>query len=119
MACLLSSVKSNLDKAAVYLSDARAGGVKVLTPDINRSVTDFAALNPAEVPPDVQLPPASPGAITIGLSAIRNVGVGLVELLLRRGADARRRNQRDLQAADFARLGGRDWLADRLELMTK
>ena len=83
MACLLSSVKSNLDKAAVYLSDARAGGVKVLTPDINRSVTDFAALNPAEVPPDVQLPPASPGAITFGLSAIRNVGVGLVELLLR------------------------------------
>lgn len=42
-----------------------------------------------------------------------------VELLLRQGADARRRNQRDLQAADFARLGGRDWLADRLELMTK
>ena len=82
MACLLSSVKSNLDKAAVYLSDARASGVKVLTPDINRSVTDFAALNPAEVPPDIQLPPASPGAITFGLSAIRNVGVGLVEVLL-------------------------------------
>jgi DNA polymerase-3 subunit alpha len=83
MACLLTSVKSNLDKAAVYLSDARANGVKVLTPDINRSITDFAALTIAEVPVDVVLPAGSPGAITFGLSAIRNVGEGLVELLLR------------------------------------
>ena len=83
MACLLTSVKSNLDKAAVYLSDARTTGVKVLTPDINRSITDFAALMPTEVPIDVVLPAGSPGAITFGLSAIRNVGEGLVELLLR------------------------------------
>ena len=82
MACLLSSVKSNLDKAAVYLSDARSNGVKVLTPDVNRSVTDFAALSVHEVPADVQLPTNSPGAITFGLSAIRNVGEGLVDLLL-------------------------------------
>ena len=83
MACLLTSVKSNLDRAAVYLSDARATGVKVLTPDINRSITDFAALMPCEVSFDVVLPAGSPGAITFGLSAIRNVGQGLVELLLR------------------------------------
>jgi DNA polymerase-3 subunit alpha len=82
IACLLTSVKSNLDKAAVYLSDARTAGVKVLTPDINRSVTDFAALAPSEVPPDIELPRNSPGAITFGLSAIRNVGEGLVEQLL-------------------------------------
>ncbi len=83
MACLLTSVKSNLDKAAVYLSDARANGVKVLTPDLNRSITDFAALTVSEVPVDVELPAGSPGAITFGLSAIRNVGEGLVDLLLR------------------------------------
>ncbi len=47
-ACLLSSVKSNLDKAAVYLSDARSAGIKVLTPDINRSVMDFATVDPDE-----------------------------------------------------------------------
>ncbi len=81
-ACLLTSVKSNLDKAAVYLADARQMGIKVLTPDVNRSVTDFAALAPADVPPDTSLPLGSPGAITFGLSAIRNVGEGLVELLL-------------------------------------
>jgi DNA polymerase-3 subunit alpha len=82
LACLLTSVKSNLDRAAIYLSDARATGIKVLTPDINRSRTDFVALSPADVPDDVQLPPGSPGAITFGLSAVRNVGEGLVEVFL-------------------------------------
>ncbi len=83
MACLLSSVKSSIDRAAVYLSDARAMGLKVLTPDLNRSITEFAAMAPADVPVDVVLPLGSPGAITFGLAAIRNVGQGLVELLLR------------------------------------
>ena len=80
--CLLTSVKSSLDKAAIYLSDARSMGIKVLTPDINRSVSDFAALSPDEVPPGVELPYGSPGAIAFGLSAVRNVGEGLVELLV-------------------------------------
>ena len=34
------------------------------------------------MPPGVTLPVGSPGAITFGLSAVRNVGEGLVELLL-------------------------------------
>ena len=80
--CLLTSVKSNLDKAAIYLSDARSMGIKVLTPDINRSVGDFAALSSDEVPPGVELPIGSPGAIAFGLSAVRNVGQGLVEQLV-------------------------------------
>ncbi len=88
LACLLTSVKGNLDRAAIYLSDARAMSVKVLTPDVNRSVLDFAALAPHEVPPDCQLPLGSPGAITFGLSAIRNVGEGLVlQLVAERDAN--------------------------------
>jgi len=82
LACLLTSVKSNLDKAAVYLSDARSMGIKVLTPDVNRSVIDFAALAPDQVPEGVTLPIGSPGAITFGLSAVRNVGESLVTQLL-------------------------------------
>ncbi len=81
-ACLLTSVKSSLEKAAVYIAECRAMGIKVLNPDINRSVTDFAALAPEEVPAGVGLPVGSPGAITFGLSAVRNVGAGLVGLLL-------------------------------------
>ena len=81
-ACLLTSVKNNLDKAAVYLADCRAMGIKVLPPDVNRSEMNFAALAPENVPDGVALPMGSPGAITFGLSAVRNVGEGLVELLL-------------------------------------
>jgi DNA polymerase-3 subunit alpha len=83
LACLLTSVKTNLEKAAVYLADARANGITVLTPDVNRSQSDFAALAPSQVPAGVVIAPSSPGAITFGLSAVRNVGEGLVELLLR------------------------------------
>ena len=81
-ACLLTSVKSNLDKAAVYLSDCRSAGIKVLTADINRSVIDFDAIPTALVPDDVSLPIGSPGAITFGLSAVRNVGAALVGQLI-------------------------------------
>lgn len=38
-----------------------------------------------------------------------------VDLLLARGADAKRRNDLDLSAVDFARQGGRDFLVDRLQ----
>ena len=82
LACLLTSVKSSLEKAAVYISECRTLGIRVLTPDINRSVTDFAALAPDQVPEGVVLPIGSPGAITFGMSAVRNVGSGLVALLL-------------------------------------
>ena len=58
---LLTSVKHNLDKAAVYLADCRASGIKVLPPDINRSVSDFAPLRREDVPDDVDLPVGSPG----------------------------------------------------------
>lgn len=81
-ACLLTSVKNNLDKAAVYLADCRSSGIKVLSPDINRSVNDFAAIRADRLPPGIELPMGSPGAITFGLSAVRNVGAGLVEQLL-------------------------------------
>jgi DNA polymerase III subunit alpha len=81
-ASLLSSVKGTLERAAVYIAECRAMGIKVLNPDINRSVTDFAAIAPADVPDGIVLPLDSPGAITFGLSAVRNVGAGLVALLL-------------------------------------
>jgi DNA polymerase-3 subunit alpha len=87
LACLLTSVKGNLDKAAIYLSDCRSMGIKVLPPDVNRSMSDFGALAPTELPPGVSLTVGSPGAITFGLSAVRNVGEGLVELLIAERAE--------------------------------
>lgn len=69
LACLLTSVKTNLDKAAVYLSDARASSIQVQIPDVNRSQRDFA-------------PVSGERAITFGMSAVRNVGEALVDLLV-------------------------------------
>ncbi|MEY2779770.1 MAG: polymerase alpha subunit, partial [Actinomycetota bacterium] len=71
MACLLTSVKANYEKAAVYLSDARTSGITVLTPDINRSGVNFEpVINSDE------------RQIAFGLSAIRNVGEGLVRQII-------------------------------------
>ena len=64
LAALLTSVKDDKDKTAVYLAECRALGVQVLVPDVNLSKSDFSTT------PD--------GTIPFGLSAIRNVGEGLV-----------------------------------------
>lgn len=57
---------------------------------------------------------ASPNGSTPLMMAARYGSGDSVNLLLGRGADATRRNERDLRAADFARLGGRESLAVRL-----
>src|SRR5580704_15077764 len=44
LAALLTSVKDDKDKTAVYLSECRARGIEVLVPDVNLSVADFAAV---------------------------------------------------------------------------
>ena len=71
LSALLTSVKQSLDKAAIYLAECRAMGIEVLVPDVNRSVSDFTPV----VEPDSS-------RILFGLSAIRNVGAGLVELII-------------------------------------
>jgi DNA polymerase III subunit alpha len=75
LAALLTSVKDDKDKTAVYLSECRTLGIKVLVPDVNLSESDFAA-RPAV---DGQ---AGPGSIPFGLSAVRNVGENLVGMIV-------------------------------------
>jgi DNA polymerase-3 subunit alpha len=72
LAALLTSVKSKLEKAAVYLNECRQRDITVLVPDVNLSESDFTALVDDE----------GAGSIPFGLSAVRNVGEGLVELLI-------------------------------------
>ncbi len=59
MAALLTSVRDDKDKSALYLSECRRMGIKVLAPDVNESESDYT-------PRDTD--------IRFGLSAIRNVG---------------------------------------------
>ena len=76
LAALLTSVRTNLDKAAIYLAECRTMGIEVLVPDVNRSVGDFTPV--VEIAADG----SEVRSIVFGLSAVRNVGGGLVGLLL-------------------------------------
>ncbi len=67
LAALLTSVKGDKDKSAVYLNEARQLGIDVLVPDVNSSASDFTVHE---------------GSIRFGLSAVRNVGEGLVSLIV-------------------------------------
>jgi ankyrin repeat protein len=61
----------------------------------------------------------SPNGSTPLMMASRYGSEASVDLLLARGADPKLRNQRNLDAADFARLDGRDGLAHRLDAVTR
>ena len=67
MAALLSSVKDDRDKLAIYLNECRKMGIKVLPPDVNESLSEFAPVGKD---------------IRFGLSAIKNVGENVVESLI-------------------------------------
>jgi DNA polymerase-3 subunit alpha len=75
LAALLTSVKDDKDKTGVYLAECRAQGVEVLVPDINLSASEFAAARSGE-------PGTQRWVIPFGLSAIRNVGEGLVDKVI-------------------------------------
>ena len=77
LAALLTSVKSKLENASVYLHESRLRGIEVQVPDINRSASDFTP-----VPSDDQGAAAGPGRIVYGLSAVRNVGEAVVERVI-------------------------------------
>jgi len=72
MAALLTSVKDDKDKTAVYLGECRSMGIEVLVPDVNGSLAEFT---PRAAGSD------APG-IVFGLAAVRNVGESLVERIV-------------------------------------
>ncbi|MBS0435709.1 MAG: ankyrin repeat domain-containing protein [Proteobacteria bacterium] len=61
----------------------------------------------------------SPNGTTPLMLAARHAPEATVELLLQRGADPRRRNQRGLQAIDFAEAGGREYLVKRFQKLPR
>ncbi|MFB7669161.1 DNA polymerase III subunit alpha [Kitasatospora sp. NPDC056138] len=68
MAALLTSVADDKDKMAVYLAECRQMGIKILSPDVNESVVDFTAVG---------------SDVRFGLKAVRNVGVPVIESLIK------------------------------------
>jgi DNA polymerase-3 subunit alpha len=78
LACLLGSVKDDQDRSAIYLAECRRMGIEVLVPDVNLSELNFTARY-VDVDPGGGDPR---GTIPFGLAAVRNVGEGLVRLIL-------------------------------------
>jgi DNA polymerase III subunit alpha len=82
MAALLTSVKDDKDKSAIYLNECRRMGIKVLPPDVNESDATFTPVGTD---------------IRFGLNAIRNVGANVVASVVR----ARRESGRFTDFNDF------------------
>jgi DNA polymerase III subunit alpha len=84
MAALLTSVRDDKDKTAIYLQECRRMGLKVLPPDVNDSDRDFTPRGTD---------------IRFGLGAIRNVGANVVDSLVA----TRKAKGRFADFADFLR----------------
>ncbi len=67
MAALLTSVRDDKDKSALYLGECRHMGITVLPPDVNSSSANFTAVGTD---------------IRFGLTAVRNVGANVVEAIV-------------------------------------
>ncbi|MFW6775292.1 DNA polymerase III subunit alpha [Nocardioides sp. CPCC 205120] len=67
MAALLTSVKDDKDKSAIYLNECRRMRIQVLPPDVNESAHNFTPVGTD---------------IRFGLTAIRNVGANVVEQIV-------------------------------------
>jgi DNA polymerase-3 subunit alpha len=67
MAALLTSVRDDKDKSALYLNECRRMGIKVLPPDVNESDSEYT-------PRGMD--------IRFGLTAIRNVGENVVSSII-------------------------------------
>ena len=68
MAALVSSVMNTKDKVPFYVNQCREMGIEVLPPDVNESVTDFTVAG---------------GKIRFGMNAVKGVGVGAIEEIIR------------------------------------
>lgn len=113
-ALMLAALKGDLDWCRRFVER----GAKVQQP--GWSAIHYAATGPNVhvveflLGKGADLEAVSPNGSTPLMMAARYGSEESVNLLLARGADAKRRNDRNLQASDFARLGGREALATRL-----
>ena len=73
MAALMTSDYDDTDRLAIEITECRAMGIEVLTPDVSESFLDFAVIRGED----------GKDRIRFGMNAIKNVGTGAVEEILR------------------------------------
>lgn len=67
MAALLTSVRKDKDKTALYLSECRSMGLEVICPSVNHAQSDYAVVGEQ---------------IMFGMAAVRNVGPRVVDFIV-------------------------------------
>lgn len=85
MAALMTSDQDDTDRLAIEIAECNSMGLSVLSPDVNESFVEFAVV-PGE------------NKIRFGMSAVKGVGVGAVEEVLRA-----RESNKFVSIEDFAR----------------
>ena len=130
MAALMTSDYDDTDRLAIEIAECQKMGIAVLPPDVNESFHEFAVV------PDKQNPDSGKADVRFGLDAVKNVGTGAVEEILRARAidrgfssledflskvSARIVNRKGLEslvkAGAFDRFGERSVLHHNLDLM--
>jgi DNA polymerase-3 subunit alpha len=73
MAAVLSNEVNNTDKISTFVAECQRMGIEILAPDVNRSMLKFAPEGREE----------GRRAIRFGLAAVKNVGEGAMEAVIR------------------------------------
>jgi len=77
MAALMTSDADDTDRLAIEITECKHMGISVLSPDVNESFHEFAVV------PDADKPDNRGADIRFGMDAIKNVGAGAVEEIIR------------------------------------
>lgn len=101
MAALMTSDYDDTDRLAIEISECQHMGIKVLPPDVNESFVEFAVV-PDPIDPDNRKAP-----IRFGMSAIKNVGTGAVEEILRGRAEGSFKTLEDFLGKVSTRIANR------------
>ena len=116
MAALMTSDADDTDRLAIEITECKRMGITVLSPDVNESYVEFAVV------PDKK-------EIRFGMAAVKGVGVGVVEEILRAREDGKFKNVEDFakrvstqkvnkKAWDsLIKTGAFDKMADRSDLL--
>ena len=116
MAALMTSDQNDIDRLAIEINECKHMGIKVLPPDVNEGFVEFAVV------PDKK-------EIRFGMAAVKGVGTGAVEEILRARKDGKFSSVEDFakrvstskfnkKAWDsLIKTGGFDSLGDRSDLL--
>jgi DNA polymerase-3 subunit alpha len=124
MAALMTSDYDDTDRLAIEITECKKMGIDVLPPDVNESFLEFAVV------PDPKNPDNRKAPVRFGMNAIKNVGTGAVEEIIRARSDGepfigledflsrvnvRVANRKALES--LAKAGGFDRFCDRSQLL--